>query len=131
MLSDHSDDAMLHVWACTWVLRLPNGNPNGRRCGYITRGPGNCPYDHGEDVPLVEITATASRVTDEMVERAARAMCAVEDDSPWELSEADLELTDPEMRHPAATGAVSDEDKDWFRRHARAALTSALRQEER
>lgn len=51
------DDELLHVWECPWVLRLPGGNPNYIRCGYLSHGPGHCPYDHAEEVELVEIRA--------------------------------------------------------------------------
>ncbi len=36
---------------------LGGHNPGYLRCGYITSGPGTCPYDHGEPVELVEIVA--------------------------------------------------------------------------
>lgn len=52
------DDELLHVWECPHVLHgIPGGNPTYIRCGYLTTGPGNCPYDHGEKVELVEIKA--------------------------------------------------------------------------
>lgn len=51
------DDELLHVWECPRVLRLPGGNPDYIRCGYLGTGPGTCPYDHPEPVELVEITA--------------------------------------------------------------------------
>lgn len=47
-------DGYLHVWECPWLLRPEMEN----RCGYISGHPGVCPYDHGEDVALVEIVAT-------------------------------------------------------------------------
>jgi hypothetical protein len=52
-----ADDGLLHIYECPWVLRLPGGNPDFRRCGHIANGPGNCPYDHAEDVPMVPLTA--------------------------------------------------------------------------
>ncbi len=48
------DDGLLRVHECARLLR---DHPDGLRCGFIQRGPGNCPYDHGEPVPLVEVTA--------------------------------------------------------------------------
>lgn len=51
------DDGCLHVWECPYVLDLPGGNPDYQRCGYIQGGPGVCPYDHAEQVTLVEIVA--------------------------------------------------------------------------
>jgi hypothetical protein len=48
------NDELLHVWECPHLLRL---FPDAVRCGYLTTGPGHCPYDHGEQVALVEIKA--------------------------------------------------------------------------
>jgi hypothetical protein len=55
-------DGLLHLWECARVLRLPGGNPDFKRCGFIaTATPGGqagfCPYDHGENVTLVPIKA--------------------------------------------------------------------------
>lgn len=50
-------DELLHVWECPHILRLPGGNPDFIRCGHLSHGPGICPFDHGEDVPLLEIKA--------------------------------------------------------------------------
>ena len=50
-----SDDGLLHIHECAWILR----NDTGDRCGFIQRGPGLCPYDHGEPVALVPLTAAA------------------------------------------------------------------------
>jgi hypothetical protein len=56
--SNDASDGLLRVWECAHVLRLPGGNPDFKRCGFIARGPGICPYDHhGADVSLVEIKA--------------------------------------------------------------------------
>jgi hypothetical protein len=52
-LPESAREGLLHVWECAWVLKLSNG----KRCGHISQRPGKCPYDHGEDVPLVEIKA--------------------------------------------------------------------------
>lgn len=51
------EDELLHVWECPHILNLPGGNPDFIRCGYLTTGPGTCPYDHGEPISLVEIRA--------------------------------------------------------------------------
>lgn len=50
-------DELLHVWECPKLLNLPGGNGDFIRCGYLATGPGNCPYDHREEVELVEIIA--------------------------------------------------------------------------
>jgi hypothetical protein len=59
-----TDDGNLHLWECTQILRLPSGNPDFKRCGFIVRAvpgdePGWCPYDHGERVRLVPLSAVA------------------------------------------------------------------------
>ena len=55
------DDGNLHLWECPHVLG--GHNPEFERCGFISRGdkggPGFCPYDHGENVWLVPLVATA------------------------------------------------------------------------
>ncbi len=48
------DDGYLHIYECPRVLM---GHPDFLRCGFIQRGDGFCPYDHGEDVRLVALTA--------------------------------------------------------------------------
>jgi hypothetical protein len=48
-----TDDGLLMIWECVWLLR-PRMT---ERCGYVTRRPGRCPYDHGEPVELVLLTA--------------------------------------------------------------------------
>lgn len=56
--SERNYDGLLHIYECPHVLNLPDGNPDYRRCGYVTAwGPGTCPFDHGEDVTLVPLTA--------------------------------------------------------------------------
>lgn len=50
-------DELLHVWECPHVLELAGGNPDFIRCGYLSTGPGHCPYDHAEKVTLVEVKA--------------------------------------------------------------------------
>ena len=53
--SGQSDgDGFLHVWECTQLLRPARED----RCGYISGNPGVCPYDHGDEVQLVEVIAT-------------------------------------------------------------------------
>lgn len=39
--------AILPIYECVWML------PSGRPCGYVQRGPGNCPYAHPEPQLLV------------------------------------------------------------------------------
>ncbi len=50
------DDGYLHIHECAWVLR----NDTGDRCGFIQRGPGPCPYDHGEPVALDKAEALST-----------------------------------------------------------------------
>lgn len=49
-------EGLLHLWECPWPLRGPQYR-NFERCGYISTGPGKCPYDHAEEVALVPLTA--------------------------------------------------------------------------
>ncbi len=51
------------------------------------------------------------------IQRAARAMCALDDDADWDLAEKDADWD--------VDAWVTDEDKDHFRRLARAALDAA------
>lgn len=39
------------IYECVWLLRPEKV----RECGYAQRGPGMCPFDHGEDVALVPL----------------------------------------------------------------------------
>jgi hypothetical protein len=55
-------DGDLHLWECPRIM--PLGTPRERSCGFVARAvpgsePGFCPYDHGERVRLVPLTATA------------------------------------------------------------------------
>jgi superfamily II helicase len=46
-------DGLLHLYECVRLLRPKRE----KRCGHISRHPGVCPYDHGEDVELVPLSA--------------------------------------------------------------------------
>lgn len=49
-------DGFLRVYQCPrW---LADGGGPERHCGFISANPGLCPYDHGEQIALVEIVAT-------------------------------------------------------------------------
>ncbi len=57
-----SNDGCLHLWECPRVMAF--GLPSEQPCGFVARAvpggePGYCPYDHGEPVRLVPLTATA------------------------------------------------------------------------
>ena len=52
----------LHLWECPRIMAF--GLPSEQPCGFVARAvpgaePGFCPYDHGEPVRLVPLTATA------------------------------------------------------------------------
>ena len=44
----------IEVWACPWVLTSQHFGVH-KCCGYISNGPGVCPYDHPQEVKLVNI----------------------------------------------------------------------------